>query len=99
MTPFAQTSVRTTTIRHHTERGTATTAHNARLRRELPSRPALECARVVSDAEAKRLFSACRKTPGNGADVPGPPECRVRGRGAAFAVPAMPAVSDVGDRP
>ena len=32
MTPFGQTSVRTTTIRHHTERGTATTAHNARLR-------------------------------------------------------------------
>ena len=32
MTPFAQTLVRTTTTRHHTERGTATTAHNARLR-------------------------------------------------------------------
>ena len=32
MTPFGQTSVRTTTIRHHTERGTATTAHNARFR-------------------------------------------------------------------
>ena len=32
MTPFGQTSVRTTTIPHHTERGTATTAHNARLR-------------------------------------------------------------------
>ena len=32
MTPFGQTSVRTTTIRHHTEPGTATTAHNARLR-------------------------------------------------------------------
>ena len=32
MTPFAQTSVRITTIRHHTEHGTATTAHNARLR-------------------------------------------------------------------
>ena len=31
MTPFGQTSVRTTTIPHHTERGTATTAHNARL--------------------------------------------------------------------
>ena len=32
MTPFAQTSVRTTTIPHHSERGPATTAHNARLR-------------------------------------------------------------------
>ena len=32
MTPFAQISVPTTTIRHHTERRTATTAHNARLR-------------------------------------------------------------------
>ena len=32
MTPFDQTSARTTTIRHHTERGPATTAHNARLR-------------------------------------------------------------------
>ena len=31
MTPFAQISVPTTTIRHHTERRTATTAHNARL--------------------------------------------------------------------
>ena len=31
MTRFGQTSVRTTTIRHHTEPGTATTAHNARL--------------------------------------------------------------------
>ena len=29
---FGQTSVRTTTIPHHTERATATTAHNARLR-------------------------------------------------------------------
>ena len=34
MTPFAQTLVRTTTIRHHTERGPATTAHNARLQRK-----------------------------------------------------------------
>ena len=34
MTPFGQTLVRTTTIHHHTERGTATTAHNARLRWE-----------------------------------------------------------------
>ena len=32
MTPFAQTSVRTTTTRHHTERAIATTAHNVRLR-------------------------------------------------------------------
>ena len=32
MTPFAHTSVRITTMRHHTERGSATTAHNARLR-------------------------------------------------------------------
>ena len=31
MTPFAQTSVPTTTTPHHTERGSATTAHNARL--------------------------------------------------------------------
>ena len=34
MTPFAQTLVRTTTIRHHTERGPVTTAHNARLQRK-----------------------------------------------------------------
>ena len=32
MTSFRQTSVPTTTIRHHTERGTATTTHDARLR-------------------------------------------------------------------
>ena len=31
MTPFGQTSARTTTIRHHTETNPATTAHNARL--------------------------------------------------------------------
>ena len=38
MTPFAQTSVRASTIRHHTDRGPATTAYIARLR---PDRPDL----------------------------------------------------------
>ena len=47
MTPFAQTSVRTTTIRHHTERDTATTAHNARLR---------EAGLAKSNSEGRRLI-------------------------------------------